>query len=94
MAFIQQEPRPFNRVSIEALNPNQNGVYGIFNRDGCIYVGKGDIRSRLLAHLNGDNACITNSNPTHFVTELTVTESQRERELITELSPKCNERLA
>jgi hypothetical protein len=55
MPFVQQTPRIFNRENVEALNPNQLGVYGLFKQGKWIHVGKGDIRQRLLAHLNGDN---------------------------------------
>lgn len=93
MPFPQQSPRPFTREGIESLNPNQNGVYGLFRQGQWIYVGKGDIRQRLLAHLNGDNTCITREGPTHYVAEVTWNMDGRERELIIELSPKCNQRL-
>lgn len=70
MPFIEQESRPFAREGIEWVNPNQLGVYGLFNRDAWVYVGRGDIRQRLLDHLNGDNYCITSARPTHFVAEV------------------------
>jgi len=58
------------------------------------FVGKGDIRTRLLAHLNGDNPCIIQNKPTHFVGEvLTVDPSEREKELIIELNPSCNKKI-
>ncbi len=94
MPFIHQRPRPFTRADLEGLHPNQRGVYGLLNRDGCVYVGKGDIRQRLLAHLNGDNPCISSLRPTHWVGEVTPDDpSARERELIGELRPSCNMRL-
>lgn len=95
MSFIQQTPRAFIKQNVESLNPNQFGVYGIFNQNRWIYVGKGDIRKRLLDHLNGDNPCILNAQPTHWVDE-TCSESRmdiREKQLISELKPLCNERL-
>jgi hypothetical protein len=52
MPFPQQNPIAFTQQGIESLNPDQYGCYGIFNSIRWIYVGKGDIRSRLLAHLN------------------------------------------
>ena len=80
---------------ILVLNPNQNGVYGIFNQSRWIYVGKGDIRARLLAHLNGDNHLILQAGPTHWVDEVCVDPhmSTRERQLIIECGPSCNQRL-
>ena len=72
MAFPEQEPRAFTRANIEALTENQMGCYGLFRDGQWIYVGKGDIRTRLLAHLNGDNTCITTARPTHWVDEVRV----------------------
>lgn len=94
MPFIQQEPTWFNRQNIEALNPNQNGVYGLFKQGQWIYIGKGDIRSRLLAHLDGDNPCIAGAKPTHWVDEVISGEpSTREKQLIFELQPICNQKI-
>ena len=58
------EMRPYTRENIEALTPNQNGVYGIFRDTKAVYIGSGDIRGRMLAHINGDNTCITQNLPT------------------------------
>ena len=35
------------------------GCYGLYKTGQWIYVGKGDTRTRLLAHLNNHNPCIT-----------------------------------
>jgi hypothetical protein len=49
----------FNYASITENAPMQSGVYAIYNQN-WVYFGEGqDSRARLLAHLNGDNACIT-----------------------------------
>ena len=94
MPFIQQTPRPFTRLEIEALNMNQKGVYGLFKGDVRVYIGKGDIRQRLLDHLNGDNPCITRTWPTHWLAEVTVGDpSAREQQLILEYQPACNYRV-
>lgn len=93
MPFPQQDPRPFTRVGIETLNPNQLGVYGLFRQGQWIYIGKVDIRQRLLDHLNGDNSCITRQTPTRFVAEVTSSMDERERQLIVEFQPICNQRL-
>ena len=91
MAFAQQYPRPFTRAGIGELNLDHYGVYGISVGDAWIYVGKGNICERLLAHLNGDNDCILQHGPTHYVCEVTATANadSRERELIVELMPIC-----
>jgi hypothetical protein len=94
MPFLQQAPRKFNRIEIESLDPNQNGVYGIFNEREWIYVGKGDLRQRLLDHLNGDNPSILQRQPTHWVGEVFAQNpSERERILIIECSPICNKKI-
>ena len=95
MPFVQQTSKIFNKQNVESINPNQFGVYGIFGNNQWIYVGKGDIRKRLLDHLNGDIPCILKANPTYWVGELCFdpTMSDREKELILELNPLCNKKL-
>ncbi len=91
MPFLKQADRPFTKYFIESLDTNRMGVYGIFNKNKCIYIGRGDIRKRLLDHLNGDNQCILSLKPTHWFGEITTEMFERERELIRELHPVCNE---
>lgn len=93
MPFPNQEARPFTRQRVEAIAPGQMGCYGLYNSSGWIYVGKGDIRTRLLAHLNNDNACITGQQPTHFVDMVTSDMDRMEKLLIAECRPSCNKRL-
>lgn len=93
MPFPKQDPRPFTKAQVEALKPNHAGVYGLLRGNAWVYVGRGDIRDRLLAHLNGDNACITRQAPTHWVDVLTDDRVIREKELIAELEPTCNEKI-
>jgi len=85
----------YTRQNVEALNPNQFGVYGIFGQNRWIYVGKGDIRKRLLDHLNGDNSTILAAGPTHWVGEVCADSvmSSREKQLILELQPICNQKV-
>jgi hypothetical protein len=94
MPFPQQTAREFNRANIERITPGTVGVYGIFrNQSSWIYVGRGDIRARLLSHLNGDNSCITGQGPTHYMDEVTNNDEARERQLILELQPICNKKV-
>ncbi len=93
MPFLQQPIRSFTRTGISEFNPNQYGVYGIFNQDRWIYIGKGDIRQRLLDHLNGDNPRILQYRPTSFVAEVTPNADAREKELCRELQPVGNQLL-
>ena len=91
MPFPQQKPVPFDHPNVEALTRSQFGCYGLFKLDVWVYVGKGDIRQRLLDHLNGDNICITRQGPTHFVSVLATDMDRAEKRLISELTPVCNQ---
>lgn len=94
MPFTQQTPRQYTRKNVEALRANQEGVYGLFKQGQWIYVGKGDIRQRLLDHLNGDNPCVSRQGPTHWVDEVIQGDpSAREKQLIIELTPSCNQKV-
>jgi len=94
MPFPNQPTRAFSKDEVLALNPNQNGVYGIFNASRWIYVGRGDIRDRVLRHVGGDIPCILKSVPTGWVAEVVVGDaSAREKQLIMELKPMCNEKV-
>jgi hypothetical protein len=93
MPFPNQTARLFTKAAIEVLNPNQNGVYGIFRQDCWIYVGRGDIRDRLLSHVAGNNPAITAQRPTHFVTMVTTNDVVAERQLIVELQPVANQKV-
>jgi excinuclease UvrABC nuclease subunit len=93
MPFPAQTPNAFTRVGIENLSPNQTGCYGILSGSTVIYVGKGDIRSRLLDHFNGGNTCISRSQPTNYVTVLTNDPDTTEKALIIEFKPACNHKV-
>ncbi len=93
MAFPNQTPRVYNRINVEKLNPGQKGVYGLYREGLWIYIGKGDIRDRLLAHINGDNPRITRNQPSRYVSEITDNMDNREKQLIREFTPVCNERV-
>jgi len=94
MPFPHQGSRPFTRRGIEVLRRGENGVYGIFNSMACIYIGRGNIREHLLAHLRGagGNAYILRKHPTHYVIELAGNSFTRQRQLIAEFDPVCNRR--
>lgn len=90
MPFVDQKGRPYTRSNVDVLNPNQMGVYGIYNATQWIYIGSGDIRELLLGHLNGDMPCIDKAQPTGWVGEISNTAAVRARELILEFKPLCN----
>jgi hypothetical protein len=88
---FQFQMHPYTSESVLRINPNQNGVYGIFRDSTAVYIGSGDIRERMLAHLNGDNACIVRENPNQRTSEvLSGDPTAREGELIREYQPICN----
>ena len=94
MPFPQQTARAFTRANVEAITPGQMGCYGLFIQGRAwVYVGKGDIRKRLLDHLNGDNPCITRNRPTHYVTVVSDDMDALEKVLILELRPSCNQKV-
>ena len=82
------------RWSWESINryaPEASGIYGLYNAV-WIYVGQADsIRAQMLAHLYGDNPCITHYQPSGFAFELVSPEDHGTRleELIRLLEPLC-----
>jgi hypothetical protein len=93
MPFDNDKPWSFDRQAIESFHAGQTGVYAIYNARTWIYIGRGDIRQRLLDHLNGDIPPINASSPTHFRAEVTGDSIKREQQLLREYSPACNPRL-
>ncbi len=93
MPFLTQEKRAFTRENVEALLPGQMGVYGLFRSDDApVCIGKGDIRERLLAHLNGDSECIRQHSPAYWLDEIIENEwdaTSRMRQLIVDYEPLC-----
>ena len=93
MPFSEQQLLLFNQQGITWLVEGQSGVYGIFNRDVWIYIGKADdLRQRLLEHHNrqsDQSVCIWNNHPTNFVATITDVSNQdiTEQNLIAEYNP-------
>ena len=82
--------------SIFANAPAQFGVYAIYNQRAWIYFGEGEnIRARLLANWNGDNACILRNQPIGFSFELVSANLRvaRQDALIVQYGSLCNRRL-
>jgi hypothetical protein len=93
MPFPQQTPRAFTRENIEAITPGQMGCYGLFRGNQWVYIGKGDIRARLLDHFNGGNPCITRAQPTHWVDMVTADYDNEEIRLLTANVTICNQKV-
>ena len=94
MPFDNDKPWLFDRQAIESFDSGQTGVYAIYNAQRWIYIGRGEIRQRLLDHLNGDIPSINTNSPTHFRAEVTADSMNREKQLLREYAPVCNPRLA
>ena len=95
MPFPIQDPHPFTEQGIKNLAANQAGVYGIYNSQKWIYIGKAtDIKVRLLEHFNklsDQSACIWRNNPTHFAAVINLNNmDSEETALIRELASVCN----
>jgi len=93
MPYKGQSRFLFRRESIESLRINPMGIYRLYRDALCIYIGKGDIRKRLLEHLNGDNPCITREAPNYWDFEEIINMDEREKQLIRELDPVCNKKM-
>ncbi|HET6947709.1 MAG TPA: hypothetical protein VFJ45_07845 [bacterium] len=90
MPFPPQTAHSFTLAGIEKLKPGQVGCYGIFRPGTWIYVGYGDVRACLLAHLHGHKLCILKHHPTRFVVAGAIDPAAHARALIAELRPVCN----
>lgn len=61
----------FDSQTISQYTPNRSGVYGLYAAEQWVYIGAShDIQTSLLAHLYGDNECITRLKPSQFVFEV------------------------
>lgn len=84
--------------------PDEAGVYALYKENELIYYGRAQgnsvtIRTRLQAHLRGDDGSCTR-NATHYRREVCSNPVSREKELLEEYKksnsgklPKCNERI-
>ena len=90
MPFPHQQPKPFDRASVEAFRPGVVGCYGLFCRDRWVYIGTGDIRQRLLGHLDGDRPWSLPDQPTHWVAVETADYDAVAKDLVVTCGPTCN----
>lgn len=86
-------PKAYTKANIESLKTGSIGCYGLYRKDTWIYIGRGDIRARLLDHLGNDNPCITREKPTTWVDVVTADDVAEEKHLITQFDPICNRRV-
>lgn len=97
MGWIKGSSYAFTPDVID-IAPNEEGVYLIVDRDNNpIYVGRGNIRERLTSHYNRredvDKCIWEEYNPTHYYCEACSNSEEREKELIIQLKPPCNEKI-
>lgn len=93
MNLNQTPHRPFTKDNILALKASQYGVYGIHNGVKWLYVGKGDIRMRMLAHYNGDIPSLWRYSPVKWCAVVTSNADALEKAEIIRLQPLCNQRV-
>ena len=89
MTFPPQKPQPFERAAVAAIPDGLLGCYGLFCRDRWVYIGAGDIRARLLAHLEGDRPWALAEQPTHWVAVETRNYEAVARDLVLACGPSC-----
>jgi len=85
---------PWSHQSIVDHVPHASGVYAIFDRQKCIYVGESvDLQVELLRHVNGNNPPLTQNPPTGFQFELVAAAHRvaRQDQLTCVLRPACNQ---
>jgi hypothetical protein len=93
MLFPVQNLRAYSRSYVEALPPSQMGCYGLYTSGAWVYIGKGDIRARLLAHLNSNNSCITRAAATGFAFVVTQNYDAEEVRLLAGARTLCNKKV-
>ncbi len=90
---FQGDNRPFSRKDVMAFPGFRPGVYGIFKDNTALFVGNsGDIKARMLRHVNNDNPNITASGPNLWMAEIMAGAGQakieeRQKQLIDEYKP-------
>lgn len=92
MRFPPQKPQPFELTAITALQPGAMGCYGLFHRERWVLIGTGDLRARLLAHLDGDRPWEPVDAPTHWVVVETPEYERAARDLVVACAPSCTVR--
>lgn len=92
---FQGEQRPYNRKDVMAFPGFRPGVYGIFKDGIALFVGNsGDIKARMLRHVNNDSPNITANEPNIWYAEIMAGAGQarieeRQKQLIAEYTPVC-----
>ncbi len=94
MGWGNEPSYQFSRTSILLNAPQEPGIYVLQADTTWIYVGETEnIRAQLVAHLDGDNLCITMHSTLRFSYELvpSVIRTWRRDDLIKAYRPTCNQ---
>lgn len=73
--------------------PVGSGLYALYSHERWLYIGEaGNIRSRLLRHLEGDDPCLAQHVPTHFAFQSVPPDDRAAclQALIAEYQPICS----
>jgi hypothetical protein len=92
---IKKPKYKLTRAMVEAA-PSEQGLYGLWEDEELIYVGRGSIRERLSEHLER-RLCPCAEKASHYSWELSLRPARREVEILEEClaqfgrMPRCNE---
>ena len=87
--WINGQEYYFTRENV-ARSPDHEGVYALMRDETVIYIGSGNIRHRLWAHLKGDHPWITREAPTTYFRETCANHLARVEELRQAFPPLCS----
>jgi hypothetical protein len=93
MAPQESSGLTYNLDTITRNAPPMSGVYTLFSRGKCVYVGEGDdVCAGLLEAYYEDNPCLNDKDVTHFAFDLVPPEARVTQQInrIRELRPFCN----
>jgi predicted GIY-YIG superfamily endonuclease len=93
MPWQGSERFDYDLTSSQLNTPTAWGVYVTRARGTWVYIGEsGNLLSRLLQHLNGENPCLAQHRPTHFAFALVPADTRRTRQqkLIQRFQPVCS----
>ena len=91
MSFTPHYSGSWAESSIRSIPDGKVGVYAVHNATVTIYVGMGDLKSRLQGHLSGDDECLASHRPTGWIAEVTDTPDKRRRTLVAQFTLPCNQ---
>jgi hypothetical protein len=86
---------PYDDATVREHVPPTSGVYSLFSRQECVYVGASkELQAELLGLLKSNpSACVNQHPPDEFLFEVVLGDERNTRrdELIAELNPVCKD---